>query len=520
MVSKKLFNLKNIVILIWLMIVIFGGLTAGLSMSSYMQKRDQPGPKLSKVEGTLTPEMKASSPPLLTAEPQPTVTSLLTASAPLNSLEAARSKIKHIIVIMQENRSFDHYFGTYPGAEGIPMENGVPTVCNPDPLTGECLAPYHDPDDINYGGPHTYTFHVQSLNNGKMDGFVTAFRNKNSSCSDINDPSCTLNEQNPDVMGWHDAREIPNYWAYAQNFVLQDHMFEPCASWSLPAHLFMVSAWAAECTNPNDPMSCTSQLKVPDKVQQNGKLVDTFAWTDLTYLLFKQNISWAYYLTEGVSPDCADEEMFCNPTPQQLKVPSIWNPLTNFTTVKENKQLDNIQDTKYFYKALTNGTLPALSWIIPENAISDHPPSSIHAGQAYVTGLINAVMQSPEWDSTVIFLAWDDWGGFYDHLEPPVVDENGYGFRVPALMISPYARKGYIDHQVLSFDAYLKFIEDIFLGGQRLDPVTDGRPDSRPTVRETVSILGDLLQEFDFSQPPSPSLILLVDPPPGPASIR
>jgi LysM repeat protein len=117
-------------------------------------------------------------------------------------------------------------------------------------------------------------------------------------------------------------------------------------------------------------------------------------------------------------------------------------------------------------------------------------------------------MQGPNWDSTAIFLSWDDWGGFYDHVEPPEVDQNGYGLRVPGLVISPYAKQGYIDHQTLSFDAYVKFIEDVFLGGQRIDPETDGRPDPRPTVRENVSQLGDLLGDFDFSQPSRSPVVL------------
>lgn len=133
-------------------------------------------------------------------------------------------------------------------------------------------------------------------------------------------------------------------------------------------------------------------------------------------------------------------------------------------------------------------------------------------GQAYTTSIINSIMQSPNWNSTAIFLAWDDWGGFYDHMVPPKVDENGYGLRVPGLVISPYARKGYIDHQILSFDAYTKFIEDDFLGGERIDPKTDQRPDRRPTVRESVSHLGDLAQDFDFSQQPRSPLILNPNP--------
>ena len=165
------------------------------------------------------------------------------------------------------------------------------------------------------------------------------------------------------------------------------------------------------------------------------------------------------------------------------------------------------------------GSLPDISWVVPDNTVSEHPPASIKAGQAYVTSVINTVMQGPDWNSTVIFLAWDDWGGFYDHVVPPTVDENGYGLRVPGLVISPYARKGFIDNQTLSFDAYVKFIEDMFISSQRIDPTTDGRPDPRPDVRENESILGNLLKDFDFSQSPLQPLVLPTNPPPGPASI-
>jgi phospholipase C len=123
-------------------------------------------------------------------------------------------------------------------------------------------------------------------------------------------------------------------------------------------------------------------------------------------------------------------------------------------------------------------------------------------------------MRSRDWKSTAIFLAWDDWGGFYDHVRPPSVDRFGYGLRVPALVISPYARRGYIDHQTLSFDAFATFIENRFLRGQRLDPANDGRADPRPGVREDAPVLGDLLSEFDFTGDPRPPLVL----PPRPAT--
>ena len=150
---------------------------------------------------------------------------------------------------------------------------------------------------------------------------------------------------------------------------------------------------------------------------------------------------------------------------------------------------------------------------MPSQEVSDHPPALITTSQAYVTGLINSIMRSRAWNSTAIFLCWDDWSGFYDHANPPVVDGQGYGIRVPALVISPYARKGYIDHQILSQDAYLKFIEDDFLNGARVDPRTDGRPDPRPDVRENAKILGNLANDFDFNQKPRPPLLLPLRPP-------
>jgi phospholipase C len=210
--------------------------------------------------------------------------------------------------------------------------------------------------------------------------------------------------------------------------------------------------------------------------------------------------------------------MTCDPKPQNAKTPGIWNPLPWFETVKQDGQAANVTDVSNYFKAAKEGTLPNVAWITPSGPDSEHPPALVSQGQAWTTRLINAAMQGPDWNSTAIFLAWDDWGGFYDHVAPPSVDQNGYGLRVPGIVISPYAKRGYIDHQTLSFDAYLKFIEDDFLGGQRIDPATDGRPDPRPDVRENASILGDLTQDFDFNQDPRPPLILPEQSQPGPAS--
>ncbi|HEX6521015.1 MAG TPA: alkaline phosphatase family protein, partial [Streptosporangiaceae bacterium] len=181
------------------------------------------------------------------------------------------------------------------------------------------------------------------------------------------------------------------------------------------------------------------------------------------------------------------------------------------TDVKADGQQANIQPLDTFMSQAGSGTLPAVSWIVPDPADSEHPPALVSTGQAYVTRIINAVMASKDWDSSAIFLDWDDWGGFYDHVVPPTADSLGYGIRVPAMVISPFARRGHVDHQALSSDAYLRFIEDDFLGGARLNPATDGRPDPRPDVRENLT--GNLLSDFNFGQKPRRPLILNPCPP-------
>ncbi|MGI8414057.1 MAG: alkaline phosphatase family protein [Solirubrobacteraceae bacterium] len=427
-------------------------------------------------------------------------------------------KIKHVVVIMQENRSFDQYFGTYPGADGIPAG-----VCVPDPVNAGCVRPFHDPNDKNFGGPHSAVNATADINGGQMNGFVGQAEGGNRKCGGTN-PDCSPCQQGQlttcvDVMGYHDAREIPNYWRYAQDYVLQDKMFEENASWSLPEHLFQVSEWSAFCTDPLSPSSCTNQLQSPNPPGMPLSSAPLYAWTDMTYLLHKQNVSWGYYVFKGTEPDCEnDAATTCAPVAQGPKTPGIWNPLPHFTDVQQDGQLGNVQTLEHFYTAARNGTLPAVSWIDPNGKVSEHPTGLVSAGQTYVTGLINAIMHSPDWNSTAIFLSWDDWGGFYDHVVPPVVDQNGYGLRVPGMVISPFARSGYIDHQVLSHDAYSKFIEEDFLGGQALDPKTDGRPDPRPDVREKLPQLGDLTADFNFGQSPRAPEILPVHPAPGPAS--
>jgi phospholipase C len=436
-------------------------------------------------------------------------------------------KIRHVVIIMQENRSFDSYFGTYPGADGIP-----PGVCVPDPATRGCVTPFHDSADRNFGAPHGVRSAIEDIDGGRMDGFI-ARAEQGPRCSG-NNPTCSpcktstahrKSSSCADVMGYHDAREIPNYWSYAENFVLQDHLFSAVDSWSLPQHLYMVSEWSAFCTSPFRASSCHSAVQHPNpdsvvSTSQTGTSFSTpnsgkrlYAWTDITYLLHRQDVSWSYYVLKGLQPDCeAADAASCPAVAQQAQTPGIWNPLLSFTDVTQDGERGNIKSVSRFFADAKRGTLPAVSWIVPNGTVSEHPPALVSAGQTYVTGLVNAIMRSPDWNSTAIFLSWDDWGGFYDHVAPPRADGLGFGLRVPGIVISPYAKQDTVDHQTLSQDAYNKFIEDDFLGGQRLDPATDGRPDPRPDVRENSPLVGNLADDFDFNQTPRPPLILPVNP--------
>jgi phospholipase C len=428
-------------------------------------------------------------------------------------------KLRHLIFIVQENRSFDHYFGTFPGVDGIPMDqSGRPRVCIPDPVLGHCSRPWRTTSQFQEGGPHGYIAADDDVNGGRMDGFIRVAARRKQLCAHAERRFTTAcrryvgPELQPDVMSYHTRRTIPNYWTWARRFVLQDRMFAPTDSWTLPAHLFLVSAWSAYCPDRFDPMSCDSNIDLSEPGQQHRYLeTPIYAWTDITYLLDREDVSWAYYVGRGT---CVEAPCRERPGPWGSTA-SGKNPLPGFVNVVQRDQLDRIKDHDQFLQAAEAGRLPTVSWVVPGNRVSEHPGSGtpIDDGQAYVTRLVNTVMRGPDWNRTAIFLTWDDWGGFYDHVVPPRVDRNGYGLRVPGILISPWAKAGTIDHQTLSFDAYLKLIEDLFLGGQRLDPRTLARPDSRPTVREDADELGDLLNEFDFEQEPIPPLIL--DPRPG-----
>ncbi|GIV01141.1 MAG: hypothetical protein KatS3mg014_2756 [Actinomycetota bacterium] len=439
----------------------------------------------------------------------------------LTKLERAREKIKHLIFIVQENRSFDHYFGIYPGADGIPMtKDGKPKPCIPDPVLGHCVHPYRSHQQLFKGGPHAQRHSRWDVHEGAMDGFVRTLVRVRRPCALHRDdpglrPLPRARGANPTSWPTSGARRSPTTGPTRITSCSRTTCSRRRTRGRCPAHLFLVSAWAARCEDPRDPMSCSSNLELAEEadLQRQGEDRPIWAWTDITYLLHEAGVSWAYYVGD-------DTCFFDCPTPgeEDRRTVTQQNPLPWFTTVRETGQLGNIKPHSEYFRAAREGTLPTVSWVVPYLGAGEHPANGepIWKGMRHVTRIINAAMSGPDWNSTAIFLTWDDWGGFYDHVPPPPrVDANGYGIRVPGLLISPWARPGMIDHQVLSFDAYLKLIEDLFLGGERLDPATMSRPDARPTVREEVPILGNLLREFDFTQDPPPA----ADPRPDAAAV-
>ena len=394
------------------------------------------------------------------------------AVVPSSSSAARASNVQHIVIIAMENRSFDNYFGKFPGANGIPQN----VRCNPDPKSGQCVYPYHDTLLHNYGGPHSTWAYSIDLDNGKMDGFIRSIEEQR-----------VYNDPYPDeVMGYHTCAEIPVYCEYAQQYTLADNNFAATTSFSTTAHLFLVSGWSAFCSKIGDPMSCVSYNNV-DYTEGN------YAWTEITFLLHKHNVTWGYFVYPRglLKPYIQDD----GPGGESEFQTSSWNPMPSFTDVQSDGQEGNVQSGDAFVADATAGLLPSVSWVTPGFNSSDHPSASIREGQAWVKKQIDAVMNGPDWPTTVILLTWDEWGGFYDHVIPPVVDGLGYGFRTPLIIIGPMVKKGYIDHQLLSSDAYLKFIEDEFLGGERID-ANDGRPDPRPNVRENTPGLGDIRNDL------------------------
>jgi phospholipase C len=431
--------------------------------------------------------------------------------------------IKNFIYIIQENHSFDNYFGTFPGANGIPTGTKLPSYPGGPAKTPVFRQTNPSTRDIS----HSWVASKLAYDNGKMDGFLWAewptglkyygqaipvptpdpnlviiTPNKTSKkasagvrtsdgqvvsplgfADDEDDNAPDIEEQNrqlntneavasgtPDPhtrptyvknsISYYDFRILPNYWEYARKYTLCDAFFSSILGDSEPNHLYSVAAQSG---------ALAYNVKKSETAQ--------FLFSTLIDRLTPGQVTWKYYNAKTVATD-----------------PGVWNPLPAFPAIGNNPELlSHIVSTTEFYKDLQNGTLPQVCWLVPHGVQSEHPPQDIRKGMWHVTSLVNAVMHSPYWATCAIIIVWDDSGGFYDHVPPPSVDKFGFGFRVPAIVISPYARPGTVVHTTYDMTSPLKTIEAAF----GLASLT-GRDASA----------NNMLDCFNFSQVPLPADVI------------
>ncbi len=374
--------------------------------------------------------------------------------------------IKHIIVLMQENRTFDHYFGTYPRVNGI--SPGTCIKYDPSSNSSTCVSPYHLSTHRTPDPPHDNRTARRTYDGGKMDGLLYAQSLKGFTPTDINGA--------PIVMGYYDYNDIPYYWNLANSYALADDFFSSVMGGSFENHLFLYAGTTQNSTGFSYkqpiPASGMNLTTIFDELQTRG-------------------ISWKNYVqnyTSSVNYTSELDRLGLGPKSAQL----VWAPLLGITRyVKDSSLNSKIVELSQFFLDLRANNLPSVAYISPSGE-SEHAPGDITRGQLFAVSLIDALMTSNSWWNTIFILTYDDWGGWYDHVPPRQVDQQGYGFRVPALIISPYAKVGLIDHTEYDFTSILATIEDLF---------------SLPRLAGRDEIAHNMLNAFDMQSPPHPPII-------------
>jgi phospholipase C len=430
--------------------------------------------------------------------------------------------IQYFIYIVQENHTFDNYFGTFPGANGIPA--GAAFANYPGgPLVNQPFLLMPPTTNVPNDLPHPYQAYQVAYDNGAMDGWLWAeYRqgyqyygagipvptpipsevtivthkvkvSQEPTPAQLVSPHGFIDDEDPDGDGDHEEENdrlaaasptptaspnpndapswviyslsymdyniIPNYWEYAMDYTLCDDFFSSLPGPSTPNHLYTVAAQSGGIVN---------QLG-------RGKS-GIYSFQSVVQLLSNSNVTWKFYSAN-------------NPL-----VEGIWNPIPGFAKYSKDPSLSShLAKTSQFLQDLSAGTLPQVSWLTPSAAFSEHPPQNVPNGMWYVTNLINAVMQSSYWNNCVIILTYDEGGGFYDHVPPPQVDQYGLGFRVPAIVISPYSVSGTVVHTQYDLTSPIKLIETAF--GLTSLTSRDGQANN-------------MLDCFNFSQAPLAPVII------------
>jgi phospholipase C len=386
--------------------------------------------------------------------------------APCASARAAVPKyIKHVVILVQENRSFDNLFATYPGADGA--TKGRTHTGEVVPLTKAHLV---DPLDII----HSWQTFVTEYDGGKMDGFDLIHYSNG-------DPAGLFPYQ------YVDPSEIQPYWAMAAQYVLADHLFERQSSGSFVGHQDLIAGGTTIGPGQsivNDPTKqpwgcdAPANTKTSLLTSDGQLLIDKGPFPCLKYRTMRdtlnaKKVAWKYYA----------------PPFTYRSGGYIWTAFDAIKAVRYGPEWKaNVSSpSTNIFSDISNNKLAAVSWVIPDRLDSDHPGPGASGGPSWVAQVVNALGESPYWNSTAIFVTWDDWGGFYDHVKPRQLDYQGLGFRVPMLVVSPYVHRGSISHTNYEFGSILKFIERNW-GLAQL-----GTSDKRATS------VGDV---FDFTKPP------------------
>ncbi len=370
------------------------------------------------------------------------------------SIADTETPIKHVIVIVQENHSFDNYFGTYPEANGT-LINGITSRLEPIdgipkgicvPFGTGCLSPYYANAGNTFSPSEGQVTYENDYDNGKMDGFAAY--------------------SGPQSLAYFDYHQIPAYWVYAEEYGLADNYFAPALSTTNPNRLILLAGDTPVSQNDGPPPYLPYNLTILNQLSAHG-------------------ISWGYF------------DFF---TAQEQLVPPI-----NYLSNLNSSALNQVQDVPAFLRDLSEGNnLPSVSFVnaVGFDTLDEHPPSNVTEGELWVVSIINAVMESSYWNSSAIFLTYDEGGGYYDHVPPPQLLSinhgfehvlRGYGQRVPLLVISPFAKENYVSKPLLNHMSLLRFIDYNW----NLQP-----------LNQNVANSNDLLDFFYFNAAPRAPVIL------------
>jgi phospholipase C len=348
------------------------------------------------------------------------------------TLTGTKWPIKHVVIIVKENRTFDNMFGQFPGANGVTSANDY----------GKQIPLNRGVIEIPPKIPHTYGDSLKDYDNGKMDGFGR-----------------TKPGLNQYIFSQYSESQIPNYWALARRFTLADNFFSAAQGPSFPNHLFTIAASSAG-THDVPARAGNSELgaktwgcDAPSKEfvvvytedGERNKVRPCFDIPTEGDLLTAGHIPWAYYAAS------------------ESQNGYIWSSYSAIRHIRESDEWTrHVRPVDNLIADIKADRLPPVTWVTPRFADSDHPEqrTNLCRGESWTTSVINAIQASPMWKDTAVFLTWDDWGGFYDHVAPQQVDKFGFGIRVPLIVISPYAKPGHIDHTIGEFSSMLRFVED------------------------------------------------------------